>query len=134
MALELKTDDDITTVSDADLVAGGDPETSYDIRHITPQKHREIVKQNTKKVPNRRSHAMEEVTDWVALQDALVDYAIAKWTGIVYKGQPLPCERENKLRLDAGRRMAILDRAGMNEVQAAPERRSESFPEGAEVC
>lgn len=127
MAVEIRDDNEILTVRDADLVADGDAETTYDLRTITLEKNREIVKRHTKKVPNKRSHVMEDKVDWEAVTDDLLDWAIADWKGIVSKGQPLPCTLENKKRLDGVRRDAILQRAGMNEVQAAPERRAESF-------
>ena len=127
MAVELKDDGDIDVVSDADLVPGGDKDTSYNVRHITIEKNREIVAKNTKPIPNRRTHVMEPTTDWQAVNDDLLDYAISDWRGIVAKGEPLPCTRENKMKLDALRRDALLQKSGLNEVQAAPERRAESF-------
>lgn len=131
MALELKTADDITTITDAELVPEGDKETSYDLRHLTTEKHREIVKANTSKVPNKRTHQRDDVVDWEAVSDDLLDYAIAGWSGIVSKGEPLPCVKANKLLLDGPRKSAILERAGMNEIAAAPERRAESFRDPA---
>ena len=127
MALELKTADEITTVTDAELVPEGDKDTTYDIRHLTTDKHREIVKRHTQKVPNKRTHQRDDVTDLEAVSDALLDYAIADWKGIVSAGQPVPCTLDYKLLLDGPRKTAILERAGMNEVTAAPERRAESF-------
>jgi hypothetical protein len=131
--LELKSADEITPVTDAELVADGDKDTTYSLRHITTDKHREIVKANTDKVPNRRTHQRDDVVNWEAVQDDLVDYAIADWSGVVAKGQPVPCERVYKLLLDGPRKTAILERAGMNEVAAAPERRAESFRAPADV-
>jgi len=127
MALELKSEGDLSVVSDADLVADGDKETTYTLQHLTTEKHREFVRKHTSKVPNKRSHQMEERTDWEKVSDDLLDYVITAWSGIVAKGSALECVRVNKLLLDGPRKTAILDRAGMNEIAAAPERRAESF-------
>jgi hypothetical protein len=134
MAVELKTDEDVSTITDADLMGPvGDKDTTYQVQHITPKKHAEIVRQHTKRAPNKRTHQMDEIIDWEAVGEALLDYVVKGWSGITYKGEPLPCTLEFKLRLDAPRRSRLLDVAGMNEVAAAPERRAESFREGAEV-
>jgi hypothetical protein len=71
--------------------------------------------------------------DWEAVSDDLLDYVIAGWSGIIAKGEPLPCVKVNKLLLDGPRKTAILERAGMNEIAAAPERRAESFRESESV-
>jgi hypothetical protein len=127
MALELKDDDEITTKTDEELVSGGDPGTTYGIRHLTLEKIRDIQKANTTKVPNRRTHQRDDVINWEGVNDAMLDHALASWTGIVSKGKPLDCVLANKKKLDAIRRAAILEVAGMNEVQTAPESREESF-------
>jgi hypothetical protein len=133
MALELKNDDDITPIPDSEVVLNGDPETIYQVRHITPKKHAEIVKQNTTRMPNRRTHVPDDVIDWAKVSIALLDYALVDWSGVTSKGQPLPCTLDYKLLLDGPRRSRLLELAGMNEVAAAPEVRAESFPEGAAV-
>lgn len=127
MALNLKTLEAVDEVNDSDLVPEGDRETSYKIRHITIEKNREVVREHTKKVPNRRTHQPDNVTDWEAVGDALLDYALVDWSGVVANGKSVPCTTENKMLLDGVRRAALLERAGMNEVQAAPERREQSF-------
>lgn len=127
MALELKTDDDSTTITDADLMPDGDKETSYTIRHLTTAKHREIVKAHTKKVPNKHTHQREDVTDWEAVSDDLIDYVLTGWHNVIASGQQVACTLANKLLLDGPRKKAILELAGMNEIAAAPERRAESF-------
>ena len=127
MALDLKTDDDVSTITDADLVPDGDKDTTYTVRHITTDKHREIVKAHTTKVPNKRTHQRDDVTDWNAVSDALLDYALAEWSGVISRGQPVPCDRGHKMLLDGQRKTALLEHAGMNEVAAAPARTAESF-------
>jgi hypothetical protein len=129
LALELKTADDEVVVSDADLVAGGDKDTSYTIRFLTIEKNRELVKQHTKKVPNRRTHQMEDDTNWEAVSDAQFDYVLKDWKGVRVKGADVPCVPQFKQLVDGTRRGALLVKAGLNEVMAAPERRAESFRE-----
>lgn len=133
MPLNLKTDDDVTPVLDSDLVLDGDKGTTYFVRHLTKDKHREIVAQHTKKVPDKRTHQRVDKTDWDAVSDALLDYALTKWEGVQVAGVDVPCEMTFKKLLDAARATAILERAGMNEIAAAPERREESFRTTAEV-
>ena len=133
MALNLKTLDAIEEIKDSDLVPDGDKETVYKIRHITIEKNREVVKRHTRKVPNRRTHTQDSVTDYEAVGDELLDYVLVDWSGVVSDGTPLPCTTDNKLLLDGVRRAALLEKAGMNEVQAAPERRAESFRAPATV-
>lgn len=127
MALKLLKDDDEFTVKDTDLVANGDPETSYGLRHITLDKHREFVKQRTKQVPNRRTHQFDKDIDWDAVSDDVFDYVLTSWTGITDEGAAVPCEWEYKKRLDGVRRIAIMEKAGMNEIQQIREHRADSF-------
>ncbi len=133
MALELKTDEDITDVTDAELMPDGDKGTVYKVRHITTDRHREITKQHTTKIPNKRTHLRDDVVDWEAVSDALLDFALAGWEGVTLKGEPVPCVWENKNRLDGPRKAALLQMAGMNEVAAAPERRAQTFPAAPDV-
>jgi hypothetical protein len=97
---------------------------------LTTAKHREIQRANTKKVANR-ARGMEDYTDWPKVVDDLVDYVIVAWAGVVDKGEPAPCDREHKLRLDAPTKDALLERAGLNEIVAAGEQRAASFRQPA---
>ena len=133
MALELKTDDDITQYTDAELVPDGDKDTVYFVRHLTPETLAEMLKRHTKKVPNRRTHQRDDVTDREALMKEQLDYALTDWSGVISKGVPLKCTPEAKRLLDAVRQVAILDKAGLNTVVATPESRAESFRETADV-
>lgn len=125
MAIKLLSEDDQITVSDADLIKDGDPDTSYTLRKITPKKHREIVKANTRPGNHRR----EESVNWSAVNEDQIDYLLLSWTGVndPATNQPAACTRENKLLLDAVRKVELIDRAGMAEVVAAEEARTESF-------
>lgn len=133
MALKLQTGDDTTDVCDADLVADGDKEAVFTVRHLTVQKNREIVKQHTKQISNRRTHQMDDVTDWEAVADAQFDYVLVDWKGVYVNGEPVPCTKDYKALVDGARRTALMVKAGMNEVAAAAEVRAESFPPLAAV-
>ncbi len=127
MPLVLKSTDDRQTLTDAELIPDGAKDVMYVLRHLTTEQHREIVRSNTKKVPNKRTHQMEDRVDWEAVSDDLLDYVLTEWSGVVANDAPLPCTRAHKLLLDGPRKTAMLELAGMNEVQATPERRAESF-------
>jgi hypothetical protein len=128
MAVKLTRKGDTITVTDADLVAGGDPDTTYQLQLMTRHDYRALVHKNTTKKPNPRSRAMEDVTDMEALGDDLVDFVLQGWSGVIDdSGADAPCTRENKLTLDAGRTQAMQDRAGVSQVQRSDEGRAESF-------
>ena len=135
MPVQLQDADDVITAKDSELagVTDGDPETVYTLRPISVEDHRAITKQHTKEVVNRRTHQKESEVDWGAVNDDVLDFVLRDWTGILRKGRPAPCTRENKLKLDAPRRQALSDVAGLNQVQRAPEVRAESFPEPSPV-
>lgn len=135
MALQLIDADDRFDVKDSDLpgVVGGDPDTTYTLRPIAVDDHRRITKERTKQVPNRRTHQNEPVTDFDAVNDDVLDFVLVDWSGILFRGQPVPCAREHKLKLDGPRRIALSNLAGMNQIRRAPEVRAESFREPASV-
>ena len=133
MPLVLKSTEDRQPVTDAELIDGGAKDVMYVIRHLTTDQHREITRQNTKKKPNKMTHQMEEHVDWAKVSDDLLDYVLTDWSGVIAEDNPLPCTLQYKLLLDAQRKTAILQFAGMNEVLAAPERRAESFREAESV-
>lgn len=109
------------TVTDKDLLSDGDPGTSYTLRRLTREKHRETRKAHTESTFNKRTHQKEDKIDWEAVTDALIDYVILAWTGVLYDGQPAPCDLRHKMLLDAPTCDAILERAGMNDLAADAE-------------
>lgn len=133
MALELLTEDDRITVKDTDLESVSDPDKDayYVLRPLTPEKSRALRKSHTTYVINKRTHAKEPQVDDDAFADDLIDYVLVDWGGMVSKGQPLPCDRAYKLRLDFVRKAALLGIAGGNRTEREQERHAESFRQPA---
>ena len=129
MAREVLSDDDLIWVSEVELgLDDADPDIAYQIRKLTPTKHREIVKRHTKPEFQKGVGRVEK-TDGYAAMDDIVDHVIVDWRGILLKGEKCPVTRDYKVAgLDLDRKRAIVDRAGMNEIAREPERRAESFP------
>ena len=103
-----------------------DKDTVYTLRPLTTQKFRELQKKNTKNVLNKRAGRMEPQLDGETLADDLIDHVIADWRGILSKGQPAECSRDNKLRLDGQVKQALIGVAGLNRIEAMPEEREQS--------
>jgi hypothetical protein len=123
MALELKDESDTWEIADADLVPNGDKDTVYTVRRLTLDKHREITKKHTKPASFRK----EERPNIPKIQDALFDYVLVEWKGVVVKGDPVPCVWEHKRLVDMARRIALLDEAGLNDIAKEEDARVESF-------
>ncbi len=132
MAVCLMSDDDRITITDAQLgVPDGDKDTTYTLRPLTRAVYKQIIKKNTSKKASRRG--IEEVTDWVTVSEELLDYALVGWAGILWKGEPAPCELTMKLQLDPTRASAILEHAGLSQVKEVAEERGASFRGAADV-
>jgi len=129
MALQLLDGETEIPVQDTDLdgVTDGDPEVSYVVRQIEPSVNRAAMKKHTKPGRNGR----DAVVDFDAAYDDLIDHALIRWTGFLWRGAEAPCTRENKLLLDRPRKMALLLVAGLNRSQARAEERAQSFPRPA---
>lgn len=134
--LQLLTERDRIVVKDADIPGVPDPDkdATYTLRPIAKEQQRAIETANTHwEVTNKRGQEKEPVLDVGALTDDLLDYALLSWTGIIYEGQPLPCVREHKLKLDNVRTMGLLRVARSNPIERAPEVHAASFREPAGV-
>lgn len=126
MALQLLREEETITVKDSDLVEGGDKDTTYTIRKLTPAMLRKIVRANTKPGNYKR----QESVDWNAVRDDQVDHVLVAWSGVVEPRtkKDAECSRANKIDgLDDVRKLAIVDRAGLAEVASQEEARGESF-------
>lgn len=127
MALKLMNDDESIVVTDAELVDGGDPDSSYTLRGLTREVRRDIVAKHTTVRLNPRTHRNEQVQDDEAIAWALLDYALVAWSGILWLGEPAPCELVYKMKLDEIRLRELLKRAGLNQIVAAEAARGASF-------
>lgn len=123
MAVQLLNDDDTFVVTDADLIEDGDPKTVYTLRHLTTQKHRAFMKRHTR--GTRRTG--EEKVNGDALTDDILKWVLVNWTGVVDRGQPVPCTDDYKLMLDSARKGLIIMKAGLSEIVAAEDARGETF-------
>ena len=113
MARNLLTPDEVFQVreTDLDLDITPDPEAVYWLRPITTDVARRFTKKHTQKVPNRRTHQRDEETNKIAVNDDLLDHAIARWEGVSDNGQPAPCDLAHKLMLPVDVQRAILELA-----------------------
>jgi hypothetical protein len=126
MALNLLREEEQITVKDSDLLDGGDPDTTYTLRKLTPSAQRRIVKANTK----RGNYKNAESVDWHAVRDEQVDHILIAWSGVMdpRTGKAAECTRANKIDgLDEVRKSALVDKAGLADVQAVEEARTASF-------
>jgi hypothetical protein len=126
MALQLLTADTRIEVNDADLpgVIEPDPEVFYTVRQIVTAQRLQLQKRRS----NPSTRQMEIDSD--ATLDAMLEYALVEWRGILTGGQPAPCVKENKLLLDQGRKIALIGIACSNRPAA---NREDSFREPAAV-
>jgi hypothetical protein len=116
--------------SDLDLEIPIDPEARYTLQPITTDYARGAYKRFTTQRPNRRTHTMEDVVDTVAVSNALLDYCIVGWSGIVEDGTAAPCDLAHKLQLPTVVQAALVERA---QIGGSAERRAASFREPASV-
>jgi len=132
MARRLIADGDLIPVTETELgIRTPDPDAVYTLRPITTAVARDVTAKHTRKVPNARTHRLEDVPDQNAINDAFLDHAIASWTGVIADGSPSPCDLAHKLQLPIDVQVAILERAQMGLV--TPEAQAASFRESAPV-
>jgi hypothetical protein len=133
MALSLIDPSAPIVVKDSELdgIVGGDPEVTYTLKPIAVEDHRKLQKTYTKQAIDRRTHQKVDEVDFEGLADATLDFILVDWSGILIQGQPAPCVKANKLKLDGPRRVALTGMAGMNQIARSPEVRAESFSESA---
>lgn len=125
MALALLDDEATIDVADSDLgIEGGDEGTIYTLRVVTPQVIKRLRRENTKRRPSG-GQGMLDVLDTEKFGEALFDYILCRWEGVIYRGQPIGPDDtvqtaagpvKAKTQLDGQRKAALLERAGGNEV------------------
>ncbi len=129
MARQLHDEGSTLEVKEIDLpdIMQADPDTRYTVRPLTTAKFRELQKKNTRQVVNKATRSMTDELNGEGLADDLIDWVIADWAGILSKGEPAECSRENKLKLDGQVKQALIGVAGLNRIEAAPAAKEDSF-------
>jgi hypothetical protein len=129
MARQLHDEGSTFEVKETDLpdIQQADPEVSYTVRPLTTAKFRELQKKNTRQVVNKATRSMVDELNGEGLADDLIDWVLANWAGILSKGQPAECTRDNKLKLDGQVKQALIGVAGLNRIEEAPTKQDESF-------
>lgn len=109
MARQLLVEEDVFEVRESELdIPGPDMDVVYYLRPITSAMARKVMQKHTK-----FSRRNGETRDDMAIHDEMLDYTIAKWDGMNYRGSDAPCTLENKKRLPPPIQGAIIDRAQM---------------------
>ena len=83
------------------LEDGTPSETTFQLRMVSDEVHERLQREHTKKAKDEASRAMVPKTNWTALSQALLDYAIVDWSGLhgSASGQDVPCTSAMKARL-----------------------------------
>lgn len=132
--LALADSEDTFTVTDADLgLIGGSPTVTYTVRPIPNDEIDEFRKKRRgKKEWNRTARAYEYPEfDQKGFDADMLDRAVVGWAGVMFRGEPAPCTREFKLKLDAIRQQLLVTKATMNRVTEAvaqEDAAADSFP------
>lgn len=135
MPRQLHTEDATFEVAETEIadIPEPDPSVVYVLRELTTHKWRELKRQHTTRRPNKQTRQMEDVLDDEGFSDALVDYVLVDWRGIVDRNGPADCTRENKLRLDGVIKSALVGHAGLTQIVKEPEQQAQSFRSPAGV-
>lgn len=125
MARQLLTDDTFE-VKETDLALdiAPDPDAVYVLRALSSEAARRLAKPFTRVEFSRAEHRKIEVIDTQGLNDAIIDYVIVNWRGVIGE-----CSQANKLRLPVPVQKALLEKA--QEGQGSAEVRAASFRESA---
>jgi hypothetical protein len=95
----------------------GKPSVVITLRPISQGRYRQIVQGRTERMLNKKTRAMEEVTDWDAVQDDLAGFAIVSWVGIMGADDlPLQCVLDAKLGLPGDLKNELVQRAMQGEA------------------
>lgn len=126
MALELFKTGSTFTIADADLVPGGDTDTTYTLQYFTADDADRLRRQATSQKYNPTTQRMDDTFDTMAYALSILDHVLVGWTGVVRDGIPLDCILVNKRVLPGNRRERMLILAQEN-VQVKAAEQAESF-------
>ena len=108
-----------------------DEEAVYTLRPLTTEFARATYKKHTVKVPNRRTHQMEDSVYQVGVSNDMLDAAIVGWSGVQNGGTPAPCDLPHKLLLPTVVQAALIERAQVGG--GTPAQQAASFRESASL-
>ncbi len=95
----------------------GNPSVVVTLKAVTPKKYRGVVAKRTERIPARKGEPPREETDWDAVQDDLVSYAVESWKGLIgADDKPLQCVLDAKLSLPGDLKNALVERALKGEA------------------
>lgn len=120
--LALADSDETFTVTDLEIgMVEGSPDVRYTLRPI-PKAEADALRDHHR--GHKRWNPKTRMAEYPEFpQDAfdadLLDRALVDWAGVTLRGQPAPCTREHKLKLDAVRQRLIVTKASYNRVDAA---------------
>lgn len=99
----------------------GDPSVVMMLRPISQSKYRAVVAHNTERIPARKGQPPMEETDWDAVQDDLVAFAVESWRGLIGgDDQPLQCVDDAKRALPGDLKNEIVVKAMQGESVDLP--------------
>jgi hypothetical protein len=95
----------------------GKPSVIITLKPISQAKYRLVVQGRTERNLNKKTRAMEDQTDWDAVQDDLVVYTVQSWKGLLgADDNPLQCVLDAKLALPGDLKNEIVQRAMQGEA------------------
>lgn len=103
-----------------------DPDAVYVLRPLSAGAARRIGKLHTRQEFDRTQHRKIDIVNTETLNDAIIDYVIVDWRGVLGA-----CTPENKLKLPVPVQKALLERAQVGDTSA--EVRAASFREFDDV-
>lgn len=128
MSREIRRAEETFTVSEADILDGGDTDVSYTIRPITRDRYQAVSVRQAAKFGGRRGMKLSEQFEFmVALNEELFDYALVDWSGVTMGGEPVACDSDTKKLLDGAVMQKVLEKAGLNEIRASEDARAATF-------
>jgi hypothetical protein len=95
----------------------GKPSVVITLKPISQSKYRQVVAGRTERILNKKTRAMEDQTDWDAVQDDLVTFSVQAWSGVIgADDKPLQCVLDAKLGLPGDLKNELVQRAMQGEA------------------
>jgi hypothetical protein len=95
----------------------GKPSVVITLKPISQGKYRQVVAGRTERILNKKTRAMEDQTDWDAVQDDLVAFSVQSWVGVIgADDKPLQCVLDAKVGLPGDLKNELVQRAMQGEA------------------